>query len=1174
LNKPLSIRLLGEFSLIYNDEPVLTVSTERLQSLLVYLLLHRQAPVPRQQIAYHLWPDSGEAQARTNLRNLLFTLRQALPSAGTFLEISNLALQWKPQMEHSLDVADFQRLLAQATEAEKIKAAGEERTHLEAAVALYGGELLPGNYDDWILALREDLHQSYHYTLERLVTLLEAAGDYRAALRYAQRLLQQDPLDEESYVHLMRLHALIGDRAGVRRVYENCVTMLMRELDVDPSETTEAAYAEYLRMAVPHEPLPTTAITVPAMAVKPAPVADPAPAVSVAPARRRASALPMPAMPFVGRERELAQLAQLLAEPECRLLTILGPGGIGKTHLGLQTAKGHQALFADGIVFVPLATLSAGDDFVFALLNSFSLTASGAALPEEQLVDYLRPKNLLLLLDSLDHLFSQADLPDLMVKILEEAPAVKILATSRERLNLQEEWVYTLEGLPIPDEADVEWQEKSSVLLFLQTARKMRSDFSLAEADRDAMIQLCRLLDGMPLGIQLAAAWVRMLSPLEIVQEIEKNLGFLTISHRNVPERHRSLRAIFDHSWQSLSPEEQEGFSQLALFRGSFSREAAETVAGATLLSLTRLLDKSLIRQNSGGRYSLHDLLRQYAGQKLEERTEAQQRHSRFYMRFLHRQEAQLYSGEQIGLLDAVQTDLPNIQTAWQWATEARMIEDLEFGLRTLSFFFFRRSRFQEAVQLFAPTIEWLHTREESAQAKRLLGRLLCRQGYFLHSLGRLTEAIAHLEESLSLARAYENEGRECALVLLSLGHALGDVGDSSRAELLLLEAIEQARRSGSTFGAAIASDYLGSHYLRLNLYDKAKGAIEEAIVLYRQLGDLWGLAHSLNNLANVARSPGDFRASIPLYQESLDLYRRLGNQSGVARAFNNLGHAHMILGDYEQALSHLDQGLQIQRRLGEPLQVARTLNNQGHVAYLLGRYDQARQLSTESLKIRHQAGAALGEANSLYTLGLIEADAGEMERAEQHWQSALAIYDRIGYQPEAANCLNALALAALLRQECATASALLQRSQILCEGVEAPFSQARRWMVEGMLARATPCPELALEYLCNALKLAFDADEIMLTLDILLEIAALLAREALDPAMEATLCLLLHHPQSRLPVRQRARQMLLDHQRVPDAAPCTGYSRADLAVFIRSLVEPQPVTDPVRANRPLAALA
>jgi predicted ATPase/DNA-binding SARP family transcriptional activator/Tfp pilus assembly protein PilF len=1165
LNKPLSIRLLGKFSIVYNDEQILTVNTERLQSLLVYLLLHWQAPVARHKIAHHLWPDSSETQARTNLRNLLFTLRQALPTADTLLEISNLTLQWKPQVEYSLDVADFERLLAQAAEAEKIAAAGEERTLLEAAIDIYGGELLPGNYDDWILALREDLHQSYHDALERLVDLLEQAGNYRAALRYAQRLLQQDPLDEESYVHLMRLHALIGDRTGVRRVYESCVSVLMRELDADPCEETEAAYAEYVGMTVTHEPVPT-----PVGAAKPSPAVDLSPVQHSLPTPKHTPTLPMPSVPFVGREQELAQLAQLLAEPECRLLTILGPGGIGKTHLALQTAKGHQPVYTNGVAFVPLATLSATDQFVFAILNGLSFSASSATAPEQQLIDYLRPKNLLLVLDNLDHLLNKTDL---LVKILEEAPEVKIMATSRERLNLQEEWVYTLHGLPVPQELDRDWQEKSSIVLFLQAARKVRSDFALTEDDRSDMVQLCRLLDGMPLGIQLAAAWVRMLSPAQIVQEIERSLEFLSVSHRNVPERHRSLRALFDYSWQNLSCAEQEEFCRLALFRGSFSREAAEEVAGSTLLSLTTLLDKSLVRQNTGGRYSMHDLLRQYAGHKLQERAETQQRHSHYYMHFLHKQAGRLYSGEQIAILDAIHDDLPNIQSAWQWASNQLHIENLELGLQTLSFFFFRRSRFQEAVQLLSSTIERLRA-EEGAQAKRLLGRLLCRQGYFLHSLGRLADAVSHLEESLSLARLYEEEGKERALVLLSLGHALGDIGNSTRGESLLLEAIEQARLAGGAFAAAMASDYLGAHYLRLNLYTKAKVAVEESIALYRQLGDVWGLAHSLNNLANIARHPGEFVASIPLYQESLELYQTLGNQSGVALAFNNLGHAYMMLGEYEQALSHLDHGLQIQRRLGEPLQVARTLNNQGHVAYLLGRYDQARRLSTESLSLRRQAGAPLGEANSCYTLGLIEAGAGNMERAEQQWQTALAVYERTGYQAGAANSLNELAHVALSRRDYASASALLQRGQILCEGVETPLWDARRWMLEGMLASATLHVNLAVAHLYKALKIAFDAYETVLALDILLEISEILAQESLDPATEATLCLLLHHPQSHLPSRRRARQLLLDHQRDPDALPCNSYSRADLILFIRSLLESQSAMDPVQTSHYLAEWA
>ncbi len=466
VERRLSIRLLGEFSLRYGDEPITALNAERLQSLLVYLLLHRNAPQSRQQIAFQIWPDSGDAQARSNLRNLLFSLRQALPDADRFLEITNLTLRWKPDAPFTLDLIDFEKKLDQAHEAEQSNAVAEEAQALEEAVALYGGELLPGNYDDWILPLREDLRLRYQETLEGLISLFERRNDDRAALRYAQRMLQQDPLDESSYVHLMRLYARVGDRTAVRRTYENCVATLARELDVSPSDATQSSYTRYFQMAVAHE-----APTLPPREVLP-PLPLPMPA-------RTTTPLPIPTLPFVGRERELADLAQLLADPGCRILTITGPGGIGKTHLALQSARGHQPVFAAGAAFVSLVAVSDADQFVSAVAGGVGVAFFGKTSPWEQLLCFLEGKAMLLVLDNFEHLLSTriADntteqLLDRLGELLIRCPDVKLLITSRERLNLQEEWVYDLHGLPLPAHDAHDWQENSSVTLFLQMARQ------------------------------------------------------------------------------------------------------------------------------------------------------------------------------------------------------------------------------------------------------------------------------------------------------------------------------------------------------------------------------------------------------------------------------------------------------------------------------------------------------------------------------------------------------------------------------------------------------------------------------------------------------------------------------------------------------------------------------
>ena len=471
---------------------------------------------------------------------------------------------------------------------------------------------------------REQLRQEFAAALSDLVALRERQGDYAGALRPAQRLLQTDPLNEAAYIQLMRLHAKLGDRAAVQRLYQNCVTVLERELDVEPSPATQQAYQEFMRMA---PTLPRQLVPLPPQGDAPpleraAPTAQPAQqGQDAAPERGwRPRPLPTPATPFLGREVELAQIAERLADPSCRLLTLLGPGGIGKTRLALQVAVGHQPVFADGVAYVSLAGLEAGDrleanlasDLASALAGALNAPFRDSEDAQSQLAAVLRPLELLLVVDNFEHLTGAAEL---LADLLAAAPRCKLLVTSRQQLDLLEEWVYELQGLPLPTGAADE--ENSALALFERSARRSSHAFVLDAANREAAVQICRLVGGMPLAIELAAGWVRLLSCGEIAAEVSRSLDVLAASQRNIPERHRSMRAVFDYSWRLLSAEEQAVLAALSLFAGGFGRDGALAVARAGLPMLMALAAKSLVQRMDAGRYMLHELVRQYAQERL-----------------------------------------------------------------------------------------------------------------------------------------------------------------------------------------------------------------------------------------------------------------------------------------------------------------------------------------------------------------------------------------------------------------------------------------------------------------------------------------------------------------------------------------------------------------------------
>ena len=612
--------------------------------------------------------------------------------------------------------------------------------------------------------------------------------------------------------------------------------------------------------------------------------------------------------PFLGRSREIEEIGALLDDPACRLVTLVGPGGIGKTRLAVELAAHTREAFLDGLYFVPLAPLNCADDLLIAIAEATPFRfQQDHHSPHEQFLAYLREKGaqrVLLVLDNFEHLLDGVDLVSEMLAITTNW---KILVTSREALNLQEEWVRQIDGLTYPHQANGHAiDDYSAVQLFVDRARRIRGDFDLAEASQ-SVVDICRLVEGMPLAIELAVGWLQTLPPADIALELQRNLDLLATRSRNLPERHRTLRSVFSQSWRLMGESEREVFQKLSVFRGGFTRQAAHVVAGASLQTLARLIDQSLVRLNAAGRYEVHELLRQYGAEQLSaaDQAEAVQRaYIDYYLGLLHRLERDIKGQQQMAALDTIATDFENMRHAWQHAVEQRPVVAMSQAVESLHLFADMRGRYHEVVHLLRAAVESFPLTPDMEQAfmrcriQARLARLILLGN--MHVEGDLR---GQIDICLAAARTRQDQA-EIGFCLLISGifatWAEKQEYPGARAAALFQEGASVYEALGDPFYQAEALAWLASTP-DAGGPDAGKVLLRQSLDLRRAIGDRNGIAWITLQMTKMVYEQRDYLAYERYAREALALMREIGSVKGIMQAGFKLAHATLFRGNLEE---------------------------------------------------------------------------------------------------------------------------------------------------------------------------------------------------------------------------------------------------------------------------------